>query len=187
MDDGYVGRGCADDRGHDDRCRHDSRHRGVHGARTGARPERGQARRHLGVRCDPLRDAHWRADVRGRDGHRRARVGRASGSGSEARAGESAAAAPAMSREGSEAASARRRRRDAPARHRARGGCGGRAVQQDAAPGAWRRRCAAGTCARRRVVRPLPRDTAGRRTHAVPDGAAQQRELHAVRHIGDLA
>ncbi len=124
--------GRADAHRRDDRRGHDSRHRGVHGARAGARPERGQARRHLGLRRDPLRDAHRRADVRRRNGHRRARLGGASGSRSQARAGEGAAAAPALSRKGSEATAARRRRRDAAARHRA--GCDrGGEDEQDAA------------------------------------------------------
>ena len=44
-----------------DRRRHaggpDSRHGGLHGSRAGARQTRGQARRHLGLRRRPLRDA----------------------------------------------------------------------------------------------------------------------------------
>ena len=65
---------------------------------------------------------------------------------------------------------------------------GGRlAVEQDAVAGARRGRGAPGARARRRVVRPFPRDAAGRRTRAVPDGAARQRELHAVRRVGDFA
>ena len=42
-------------------ARRDPRHRGLHGARAGARRRGRQARRHLGVRCRPLRDAHRRA------------------------------------------------------------------------------------------------------------------------------
>ena len=60
-------------------------------------------------------------------------------------------------------------------------------IEQDAAAGARRRRGAARARARRRVVRALPRDTAGRRRRALPDGAARQRELHAVRRVGDLS
>ena len=39
-------------------ARRDSRHRGVHEPRAGARQGRGQAHRHLGVRLRALRDAH---------------------------------------------------------------------------------------------------------------------------------
>ena len=38
-------------------ARRHSRHRGLHGARAGARRDRRQARRHLGLRCRLLRDA----------------------------------------------------------------------------------------------------------------------------------
>ncbi len=48
-----------------DRDRGDSRHRGVHVARAGAGQARGQARRHLGVRRGPVRDAQRQACVRG--------------------------------------------------------------------------------------------------------------------------
>ena len=42
----------------DDRRRRPDRDGGLHGARAGARQDRRQARRHLGVRCRALRDAH---------------------------------------------------------------------------------------------------------------------------------
>ena len=50
----------------DDTGGDDSRHRRVHGARAGARQARGQARRHLGVRRRPLRDADRPPRVRRR-------------------------------------------------------------------------------------------------------------------------
>ena len=46
------------------RC--DSRHRRLHESRTGARPTRGQAHRHLGIRLRGLRDARGQADLRRR-------------------------------------------------------------------------------------------------------------------------
>ena len=57
----------------DGRARHAARrhprHRGLHGARAGARRRGRQARRHLGVRRRPLRDAHRPLALRGRHRH----------------------------------------------------------------------------------------------------------------------
>ena len=164
-----VGRGRTDADGGVHRRGRDPRHRRLHGARAGARPERRQARRHLGLRRDPLRDAHRRADVRGRHGHRRPRLGGASGSRSQARAGKGPATA-----------------RSAVSRRIRRGGCAMPATRCCCStphrPRRSRRRRARRRCSRsaasraprartrRRVIRALPRDTAGRRRRAIPGG-----------------
>ena len=52
---------------HDDRARHDARHRGLHEPRAGERKPVGQAERHLGLRLRALRDADRGAAVRRRN------------------------------------------------------------------------------------------------------------------------
>ena len=51
-----------------------ARHRRVHGARAGARPQRRSSRRHLGIRMRAVRDADGPARVRRRRGRRRSRA-----------------------------------------------------------------------------------------------------------------
>jgi serine/threonine protein kinase len=63
--------GVVDQPRHDPR-RHHSGHSRLHVTRAGARPRRGQARGHLGVRRRPVRDADRRRLLRWRDDHRRA-------------------------------------------------------------------------------------------------------------------
>ena len=159
--DSVVGRGCADADGGEHGRGSDSRHGRLHGAGAGARQKRRQARRHLGVRRDPLRDAHRRADVRGRHGHRRPRLRRTSGPRSQARAGKG----PATAR----SAVSRRIRSGGCAMPATRCCCStphpaahGRAATTSKTPllalGGVAALLALG--ARRRVVRALPRDTA---------------------------
>ena len=101
----------ADDADRRDAGGHDPRHRGLHVAGAGARQTRRQARRHLGIRRRPLRDADRPARVRGRGrvvdpgggDPVRAALGR--------RARERAAAARELPAEGSAEAAARHRRR----------------------------------------------------------------------------
>ena len=62
-----------DDGGARHAARRHPRHRGLHGAGAGARQRGRQARRHLGLRRRPLRDAHRPVALRRRHGQRHAR------------------------------------------------------------------------------------------------------------------
>ena len=96
------------------RDRHDSRHRGLHGARAGTRTRDRQARRHLGVRGRAVRDALRPAAVRRRGDLRRDGVGASAGDRLEPASWWNTrvdpASAPALPRTGSETAAARHRR-----------------------------------------------------------------------------
>ncbi len=109
--------------GHD-RDRHDPGHGRVHESRAGARQNRGQARRHLGVRCRAVRDAHGRSRVRRRGSRRDDRRGHSQGArvvtaaGRHANVGQNGGAA--MLAERSETATSRHRRRASGAGRRVR-------------------------------------------------------------------